>query len=206
MELCYDDMSTRLKQRAVIEFLSAENVTPTEIHRRLQAVYGEHTVDRTTVNRWAIKFRECEPGLASIVDQPCNGRPVSMTDDKHQKQVDELIKHDTHITQKQIACRLVISKERVGYIIALLGYTKVCSRWVPHVLTPENKQKYVECCEELLKLYCNREYLFRILLLEMSHGFIIFILKKNDRAWNTGTLHLLVQKHSKRCCVPERFF
>jgi hypothetical protein len=31
-------MSTRLKQRAVTEFLSAENVTPAEIHRRLQAV------------------------------------------------------------------------------------------------------------------------------------------------------------------------
>jgi hypothetical protein len=47
-------MSTRLKQRAVIEFLSAENMMPTEIHRRLQAVYGENTVNRTTVNRWAI--------------------------------------------------------------------------------------------------------------------------------------------------------
>jgi hypothetical protein len=34
-------MSTRLKQRAVTEFLSTENVTPAEIHRRLQAVYGE---------------------------------------------------------------------------------------------------------------------------------------------------------------------
>jgi transposase-like protein len=43
-----------LKQRAVTEFLSAE------IHRSLQAVYGENTVNRTTVNRWAIKFRECE--------------------------------------------------------------------------------------------------------------------------------------------------
>jgi hypothetical protein len=29
-------MSTRLKQRAVTEFLSAENLTPAEIHRRLQ--------------------------------------------------------------------------------------------------------------------------------------------------------------------------
>jgi len=54
-------MSARLKQRAVTEFLSAENVTPAEIHRRLQAVYGENTVNRTKVNRWAIKFRECEP-------------------------------------------------------------------------------------------------------------------------------------------------
>ena len=49
---------------------------------------------------------------------------LAVTDDKHQKQVDELIKHDRHITQKQIAGRLGMSKERVGYIIDLLGYTK----------------------------------------------------------------------------------
>jgi transcriptional regulator with XRE-family HTH domain len=39
-----------------------------------------------------------------------------VTDDKHQKQVDELIKNDRRITQKQIAGRLGMSKERVGYI------------------------------------------------------------------------------------------
>ena len=71
MESCYGGMLTRLKQRAVTEFLSAENVTPAEILRRLQAVYGENTVNRTAVNRWAIKFRECEPGLATIVYQQC---------------------------------------------------------------------------------------------------------------------------------------
>ena len=129
MESCYGGMS-RLKQRAVTEFLSAENVMPAAIHRRLQVVYGENTVNRTTVNRWVIKFREFGPGRVNIVDQPRSGKPVSMTDDKHQKQVDELIKHDRRITQKQIAGRLGMSKERVGYIIGLLGYTKVCSRWV----------------------------------------------------------------------------
>jgi hypothetical protein len=38
-----------LKQRAVTEFLSAENVKPPEIHCRLQAVYGENTVNMTTI-------------------------------------------------------------------------------------------------------------------------------------------------------------
>ena len=56
---------------------------------------------------------------------------VGKYEGRHQKQVDELIKHDRRITQKQIAGRLGMSKERVGYIIGLLGYTKVCSRWVP---------------------------------------------------------------------------
>jgi len=60
MESCYGGMPTKLKKRAVTEFLSAENVTSAEIHRHLQAVYGASTVNRTTVNRWAVKFRECE--------------------------------------------------------------------------------------------------------------------------------------------------
>ena len=134
MESCYGGMSSRFKQHAVTEFLGTENGTPAEIHCRLQAVYGENTVNRTTINRCAIKFRECEPGRANIVDQPRSGRLVSMTDDKHQQQVDELIKHDRRIIQKQIVGRLGMSKERVSYIIGLLGYTKVSSRWVPHML------------------------------------------------------------------------
>ena len=87
-----------------------------------------------------------------------------MTDDKYQKQVDELIKHDHRITQKQIAGRLEMFKERVGYIIGLLGYTKVCSRWVPRILTPEKKQKRVEICGELLKRYREEgdQFLFNI--------------------------------------------
>jgi len=80
MESCHGGMSTRLKQRAVTEFLSAEKVTPAEIHRRLQAVYGENTVNRTIVNRWVNKFRECEPGRANIVDQTRSGWPARFFD------------------------------------------------------------------------------------------------------------------------------
>jgi len=33
------------KQCAVIEFLTAEKVPPTEIHRQMQAIYGDQCVD-----------------------------------------------------------------------------------------------------------------------------------------------------------------
>jgi len=42
----------RFKQRAVIELLTAEKVPPVEIHRRMQAVYGDQCVDVSTVRRW----------------------------------------------------------------------------------------------------------------------------------------------------------
>jgi hypothetical protein len=43
----------RLKQRAVIEFLVAEKESVTNIHRRLQNVYGDNDVDKSTVSHWA---------------------------------------------------------------------------------------------------------------------------------------------------------
>jgi len=47
-----DFSNVRFKQRAVIEFLTAEKVPPTEIHRRMQTVYGDQHVDMSTVSRW----------------------------------------------------------------------------------------------------------------------------------------------------------
>lgn len=41
--------SNSIKEQAVTEFLSQENETPIEIHRKLLACYGEYTVGRGTV-------------------------------------------------------------------------------------------------------------------------------------------------------------
>jgi hypothetical protein len=41
----------RSKQRALIEFLLAENESITNIHRRLANVYGDMAVDKSTVRQ-----------------------------------------------------------------------------------------------------------------------------------------------------------
>lgn len=54
----------RFRQRAVIEFLVAENVKPADIYRRLLAVYGHQTLDVSSVHRWALQVKGdyCEVG------------------------------------------------------------------------------------------------------------------------------------------------
>jgi len=47
----------RFKQRAVIEFLTTEKVPPIEIHRRMQAVYGDQCVYVSTVRRWVRRLK-----------------------------------------------------------------------------------------------------------------------------------------------------
>ena len=67
----------RFKQRAVIEFLTAEKVLPIEIHRRIQAVYGDQCVDESTVRRWGRRFKDGELGQADLSDKTRSGRPVT---------------------------------------------------------------------------------------------------------------------------------
>jgi len=81
----------RFKQRAVIEFLTAEKVPPTEIHRRMQAVYGNQCVDVSTVRRWVRRFKNGELGQADMSDQTRSGRPVTASDQLHQDRVEALI-------------------------------------------------------------------------------------------------------------------
>jgi hypothetical protein len=41
-------IDTHMNQTVVIKFLTAEEVNPIEIHRYLNSVYGEHTIDVST--------------------------------------------------------------------------------------------------------------------------------------------------------------
>ena len=50
----------RFKQRAVIEFLTTDKFPSIEIHRRMQAIYGDQCVDVSTVRRWVRRFKDGE--------------------------------------------------------------------------------------------------------------------------------------------------
>jgi len=69
-----ESSDVRFKQRAVIEFLTTEKVPPIEIHRRMQAVYGDWCVDVSTVRRWVRRFKDGELGQADLSDKTQSGR------------------------------------------------------------------------------------------------------------------------------------
>ena len=71
-----ESADVRFKQRAVIEYLTAEKVPPIEIHRRMQAVYGDQCVDASTVKRWVWRLKDAEVRQADLSDNTRSGRPV----------------------------------------------------------------------------------------------------------------------------------
>ena len=46
-----------------------EKVPPIEIHRRMQAVYGNQCVDVSTVRHWVKRFKDGELGQADLCDK-----------------------------------------------------------------------------------------------------------------------------------------
>ena len=74
----------RFKQRTVIEFITAEKVPQIEIHRRMQTLYGYHSVDVSTVRRWVRRFKDGELRQADLSDKTRIGRPETASDQLHQ--------------------------------------------------------------------------------------------------------------------------
>ena len=147
-------MDVRLKQRAVIEFLTAEGVVPIDIHRRMKLVYGEACVDVSTVRRWAKELAETSPAETDLHDKARCGRPNSASDVQHQERVDEMIQANRRIKVREVSEMLGISVGSAQFVIHdVLGYRKLCARWVPHMLSPELKLNRSRVSEELLARY-----------------------------------------------------
>ena len=84
--------------RGVIRFLQAESVRPSEIHRRLVAVYGEHVMNAASVPKWCAKFRN---GRTDVHDAERSVRPSVITDALEQK-VNRIIRENRHFTISEV--------------------------------------------------------------------------------------------------------
>jgi DNA-binding MarR family transcriptional regulator len=116
------------KQRAVIEFLLAENESMTNIHRRLTNVYGGMVVDKSTVSCSVKQLASSEQGQVNVSDLPRSGHPSTAVMPATMQRADGHIQNDWRITTRDLAAVLNIGKGRVDKIIHQLEYSKVCTQ------------------------------------------------------------------------------
>ncbi|PNF23161.1 hypothetical protein B7P43_G03652 [Cryptotermes secundus] len=112
-----------MKHRCVIEFLTAEQIVP--IHRHLLKVYGDNTVDVSTVRRWVVRFNS---GESEVHDKPRPGRPCSAATPHNEQRLDQLIHTDQRITTRELHAWLNIGCNALETTFGKLDYRKVCSR------------------------------------------------------------------------------
>ncbi|GBM04303.1 hypothetical protein AVEN_146182-1 [Araneus ventricosus] len=91
--------SSRLAQRAVIQFLHAEVEHASQIYRRMKEVYGEQCLARCTIFRWCQRY---EAGRVNIKDLPRPGLAHVVTNSATISAVEELIRQNRWITTREL--------------------------------------------------------------------------------------------------------
>ena len=129
---------SNVEVRAVIRFLHAKGIGPSEILKELVSVYGEGVMSRKQVSVWCKAFSD---GRTSVEDEPRSGRPCTSSGADQVNRVDALIRQDRRYKVRDLALELDISKSVVHEIVQKLGYRKVSARWVPKQLTDVHKEQ-----------------------------------------------------------------
>ena len=104
----------------------------------------------SVVYKWHERFRN---GRISTEDDLRDGRPcvVKMT---IRDKVKDIIRTDRRTTVRSIAEKLSVSCSTVHEILTKeLGMSKVSARWVPRLLTEEEKEHRVQCSSLFLQCY-----------------------------------------------------
>ena len=67
----------KFQHRSIREFLVLEGQSPSNIHQRMTAVYGDNAPSHTMIFEWARRFKN---GQLNIDDSLRSDRPISVTE------------------------------------------------------------------------------------------------------------------------------
>ncbi|XP_030750150.1 protein GVQW3-like [Sitophilus oryzae] len=138
----------KIQHRAVIKYLVLKGNTPTQIKHELDSVYGDSAPSFTTVKFRAAEFKR---GRKSLGDDERSGRQKTAITDDNIAKVHQMVLDNRRIKVREITEVMNISKECVCHILNQeLGMRKMSARWVPRLLTLDQKRVRMNISKAML--------------------------------------------------------
>ena len=126
-------MDQRKEQRVCIKFCANLGKSATETLEMIQQGFGDQSLSRAQVFQWHARFKT---GRTSVDDDERTGRPTSCTTPETVARIQELVRHDRRPT---------------------IRVHRVAAKFVPRILTADQKQQRVNVCTELRQLASDDE-------------------------------------------------
>ena len=144
----------------VIQYFRLKRPTPTKIKEELDSTLGDSAPSFTMVKYWVSEFKH---GRQSCKDEQSNGRPNEVTVPETVNKIQKMELADRRIKVGELADMVGISKSSVHWILTEhLDIKKLCARWLPRLLTIEQKQCWADISTECLtKFRCNKSEFLR---------------------------------------------
>jgi transposase len=136
-------------QRGLVKFLVEEGATGTDIVTRLQRQFGENALSRSTIFLWIKRYKA--EGRTTTRDKPHTGRRTSASTNANITTISNIIEQDRRVTVRQLCTRTNLSYGTIHRIIHhKLKLRKLCARWIPKLLSRQEKDNRVRMCRESL--------------------------------------------------------
>ncbi|XP_076054483.1 protein GVQW3-like [Oratosquilla oratoria] len=117
----------------------------------MAATLGDYSPVLSTVQKWAAEFKR---DTESLEDDPRSERPATATTQENTTRVHHMVIDDRRLTVNQIANTIGISYERVENILYKeLDISKVSARWMPQLLTSDQKHTMLIMSQANLALF-----------------------------------------------------
>ena len=141
-------MTELLEQRYCIKFFEKLGDTQVDTIRKIQQAFGDNAMSIKWIKEWYNRFKG---GSTSVDSEPCHDRPSTSRNDNVINQVRALIVQDTRITVRELVDEVGVSIGSVHSILtADLGLRRVSAKFVPKLLTMEQKQLRLEIAQDML--------------------------------------------------------
>ena len=115
----------------------------------LKKVYGDKCLSRTQVFEWFKRFKE---EREEIGDDQRPGRSTTSKTDANTEKVGEIVRQNRRLSIGAVAELINIHKETIRQILHNnFNIKKVCSKMVPRLFTPEQKEIWMKICAVILQ-------------------------------------------------------
>ena len=141
----------KFEVRAVIKYLNLKGMSTKEINEDMIQTLGKDAPLYSTVKKWVAEFKR---GKEDVTDDSRAGRPVNVVTDEQSEAVHRAVMSDRRVTIRELVKTLGISFGSIQTILSEVLYMKKLSaRWVPRMLTEDQKKTRVNMSRKLLSLY-----------------------------------------------------
>ncbi|PNF41749.1 hypothetical protein B7P43_G03429 [Cryptotermes secundus] len=141
-------MTEQHEQRYCIKFCQKLGDTQVETIRKIQQAFGDDAMSNSRIKEWYNRFKD---GRTSVDSEPRSGRPSTSRNENVIEQVRTLVMEDCHITVRELANEIGVSIGSVHSILTEdLGRRRVSAKFVPKLLTMEQKHRRLEIAQDML--------------------------------------------------------
>jgi histone-lysine N-methyltransferase SETMAR len=141
-------MTERLEQRYCIKFCQKLGDSQVETIRKIHTVFGDDAMGITQIKEWYNRFKD---GRTSVESEPRPGRPSTCRNDQVIAKVNAVVMRDRRLTIREIAEEVGLSTFSAHSIVTEdLAMKRVSAKFVPKLLTAEQKQLRVEVSQDML--------------------------------------------------------